>query len=429
MKRLSIPSIFFILAVIKYFRYLPTSLFDADQEYLALSAQSILGGKLTLLGAPTSVGGMFIGPLYNYLIAFFLWLFRGSPFVINGLSFFWAVLAIPAIYITTTRLANKTAAIFAAFFALISIGFIDQSGTPPLCFPLPLITILFIATAASRRTKSQKSFILGILAGLALNLHFSGIFFLPLLFFFGWQWLIPLLILTFPLIFFEFRHQFFITRNAIDFLTQNAATAQTQLLNRINAFINPLPGLANLMISQKLSLLLILTSLAYSFKYKKFSQSLIITATAFFFFFIYSGCLLPYYSIIVWPVIFISLGLFLSRIWKLNGLLLKIAILLLITRMAIVNLLIWKNWSSSRSIDHKIAILKYIKIQAGNQPYYISRTMDPATNFGFDYLISWIKLNPTYSPEDPTYTIIAPFDFQHIQSDLYFGDFGLILPK
>ena len=87
-----------VLSTLKYFWFLPKFPFDADQEYLALKSDEILNGKLTLLGAPTSIGGMFIGPLFSYFVAAVMFLFKDNPLVVNGLSAFWATLIIIALF-------------------------------------------------------------------------------------------------------------------------------------------------------------------------------------------------------------------------------------------------------------------------------------------------------------------------------------------
>ena len=98
-----------VLAAAKYFWFLPQLPFDADQEYLALKSDEILNGKLTLLGAPTSIGGMFIGPLYSYFVAAVMFIFKGNPLVINGLSAFWATLTVIALFFVGKRIFGSHA--------------------------------------------------------------------------------------------------------------------------------------------------------------------------------------------------------------------------------------------------------------------------------------------------------------------------------
>src|SRR3990167_9543740 len=54
-------------------------IFLGDEGRDALTSYSILHGDLTLLGPTASVGGFFLGPIYYYLMAPFLWLFNYDP--------------------------------------------------------------------------------------------------------------------------------------------------------------------------------------------------------------------------------------------------------------------------------------------------------------------------------------------------------------
>jgi 4-amino-4-deoxy-L-arabinose transferase-like glycosyltransferase len=69
-----------ILGVALRFTNLASGLqFQADQGRDALIAYGILHGDLALIGPSTSVGSMFLGPLYYYFMAPFIGLFGNSP--------------------------------------------------------------------------------------------------------------------------------------------------------------------------------------------------------------------------------------------------------------------------------------------------------------------------------------------------------------
>lgn len=60
-----------ILSFLRFFyKIQERAMFEYDQEFLILEAKKIIiDRKITLIGAPTSIGGMFIAPLYSYLVA------------------------------------------------------------------------------------------------------------------------------------------------------------------------------------------------------------------------------------------------------------------------------------------------------------------------------------------------------------------------
>lgn len=420
--------LFFLLALAKYYSHLTSTLFEADQEYLALSGKAILDGHLTLIGAPTSVGNMFIGPFYNYLTAFFLWVFKGNPLVISGLSFFWISLSIPAIYLIGKRLYSKETGFFAALVALLDVEYVNQSGVPPLLYPLPLITLLFIAIAHSRLNKNQKGIWLGILTGISLNLHFTGIFYVPYLLFFGLSWVPPLAILLSPLIYFNIRHQGYIARNALAFLLEQTAKTGNSLTYRLNTFTDSLVSLINPGgINKSFSWIFTASSTILEISSKRRQSIIFYAIVPLVFFMLYSGHLLPYYTIIIWPILFLLLGRALSAIWAKNYVF-KIILMILLVIFARFNIESFVSWNPQRSLKYKLAALQYIKQQSGNQLIYVSRTIDYPINFGFGYLIPYVGINDTKTTGYPTYTLVMPYNFEGIKPEVIFGDIGIIEP-
>lgn len=418
------------ISAIKYFWFLPVSPFEADQEYLALSGREILKGNLTLLGAPTSVGGMFIAPLYNYLIAGLLVVFRGNPLVVNGLSDFWMTLTIPALYLIGKKFYSEKTGFLASIAALFSINFIDQSEVPPLLSAVPLLSLLVLSVLKSSFPKIKKELLLGTLAGLALNLHFSGVFFLPLLMFVGWAWVIPLLLFVSPLLLFEMRHNFFILQHTIQFVS-SAVGSHSTIGYRVDTYMSGISNLLSPLKINKMIVLLIFVSAALLLLRKKKHWEFILLTLPLLFFFIYSGHLLPYYSIISWPIVFILIGIILARAWNYKKIrhFTPLIVLFLLAGYGVQNIERWSRWDSGRSIDKKIAALRYIRDQSNGGPMYLSKTIEPAADFGFTYLIDYVGIDSSGDQNDPNYTIVAPFNWQGIQPDVRFGDFGIVLPK
>lgn len=416
----------FLAALIKNFSLLPRSIFEADQEYLALSGQAILNGDLTLIGAPTSVGGMFVGPLYNYLVAALLFIFGGHPWVINGLSFFWSALAVPLIYVAGRRLFSPTAGLAAAILSLISAGFVNLVAVPPLLFPLPVLSLLFILIGESHLAFLKKSLLLGLIAGLGLQLHFSAIFFLPLLLITGFAWLLPFSVLISPLWLFEIRHGWFMTKNAVSFFNQSVG-GETQIFYRLETFAAGLFDLVTRYSGQLTMFTAMFVTIIFAVvKLKKNKFLLGVFFSPLIFFLIFGGHLLPYYSIIAWPAAFLIWGKLIESVgfgWR------RILVVIFLTMISIVNFKSWFGFYPGRSISYKIAALKFIKEKSGNQPIYLSKTIEPAADFGFTYLTGYLDINSSGNLDNPNYTLVVPFDWLGINSDVKFGDIGVTLPK
>jgi hypothetical protein len=80
-KKANIP-IFLILILAAFMRLYHISeylTFLGDEGRDVLVVKHILDGNLTLLGPTASVGGFFLGPIYYYFMAPFLWLFGYNP--------------------------------------------------------------------------------------------------------------------------------------------------------------------------------------------------------------------------------------------------------------------------------------------------------------------------------------------------------------
>ncbi len=431
MKKNILIFILVILAALKYFWFLPRLPFDADQEYLAQKSAEILSGKLTLLGAPTSIGGMFIGPLYSYFAAAAMFIFKGNPLTINGLSAFWAVLTIIALYLVGKRLFGNLAGFFAATIGLISSKFLDIGKNPPLSIPLTLITLIFLVVISLPKSR-RRDLLLGLLAGLSLNLHFSGIFFLPILLTIGTSGLIGILIPVTPLIAFELKHNFFIIRNAISFLsTQTKIGEPTTLYHRFKVFINSLSELIRFPAGPFLELLakiITIVILILSFKLAKNRVVLACLYLPLVFFLLYPGHLLPYYAAMSWGPFILIIGTSVSKLWNRYRRLRPVIII----AMVISTVFHFKSWSqpsTGRGLDKKLAALQYIKLATKDKPFYLSKTMYPTADFGYTYLIKYMDIHSATTPIDPTYTLVSPYNWHEIQPDLRFGDIGIVLPK
>lgn len=431
MKNKPIIVILIILAVVKYFWFLPQSPFEADQEYLALKADEILNGKLTLLGAPTSIGGMFIGPLYSYFVAAVMFIFRGNPLVINGLSALWASLTIIALFIIGRRIFGSQAGIFAAIVGIAGSKFLDISTIPPLAIPMALAALIFIYITGLPKS-STRNFISGILVGLSLNLHFSGIFFLPVLIFFGSPALAGLLIPLLPLAAFELKHNFFIIKNSVTFLSSQSPPSQSiAIYQRFIVFLNSLAETIRVpsgLTAEILAKIITVIILILSFKLVKNKILLALLYLPMAFFLLYSGLLLPYYAAISWGPFLLILGAAVAFLWDKSRYFRPI----IVTAFLIFFILQFKSWShpsSAYGLDKKLQALQYIKLAAGDKPFHLSRTMYPTKDFGYPYLIKYLNINSSPVPINPTYTLVSPADWHQIKSDVVFGDIGIVLPK
>ena len=421
-------ALFFLLAgLIKNFVQIPASIFESDQETLTIAAKNILDGHFSLIGAPTSVGGMFIAPFYNYFVAIWLWIFRGNPYTVAVLGAVWLSLSISAIYLISKKIYSESSGIFAAIIALLSINFVNFDQVPPLLFLLPLLIVILIYVLETKPAIKFRKAVIGAVIGLTLSLHFSGVFLIPLLLVSGIWGALTMLALISPIILFDLRHQWWNIAHAVEFLSKGGAA--TPLWFRLDTFLVSFAVIfeaatgAGMLVKALMGIVIV-----WGFLYTNRNWPKIILGLTFIFFMIYGGNLIPYYGIIAWVPFILIAGCGLSRLWKLGDIL-KPVIIMAGIFFLIMNLRVFTNRSTSRSLNKKIAALEFIKNNSTGREMYLSINMDPAANFGFTYLTGFIGIKSTPLPVDLTYTLFAPYDWLKVDPDKSFGDFGVLLPR
>lgn len=155
--------------------------FLGDEGRDVLVVHDILHGNLTLLGPTASVGGFFMGPVYYYFMAPFLWIFNYDPVGPAVMVGLFGVATILLIYILGSIFFGRTAGLFAALFYAISplaIAYSRSSWNPNL---MPFFTTLLIITLyfAVKKNNGILFLISGIIFGILLQLHYI-IFFLSM---------------------------------------------------------------------------------------------------------------------------------------------------------------------------------------------------------------------------------------------------------
>lgn len=115
--------------------------FQADQGRDAIIAFEILQGNITLIGPSTSVGNMFLGPLYYYFMSPFILLAGKDPIGPTLAVALIGVITVPLLYIVGKRLVGPWAAFFATLLYASApevIAYTRFSWNPN---PAPIITL------------------------------------------------------------------------------------------------------------------------------------------------------------------------------------------------------------------------------------------------------------------------------------------------
>lgn len=134
--------------------------------------------KLTLLGPTASVGGFFLGPIYYYFMAPFLWLFDFNPVgpaimvAIFGVATVWLVYEVGSDFFSP--FTGFVAAILYAISPIV-VAYSRSSWNPNL---MPFFSLLTLYTVywAVKKKSSFLFFICGVFLGIAIQLHYLALF-------------------------------------------------------------------------------------------------------------------------------------------------------------------------------------------------------------------------------------------------------------
>ena len=224
MKRHHIILILIILIGILFRSYQLTErfLFAADGDlYSWIVKDIVVNHHFRLVGQLTSAPGIFIGPLFYYLLVPFFLLAKMDPLGVSLLGIIIGILTILSYYFVLGKLFNKTTGLIAGFLHAIllsTVGF-DRWIVPTLPTKLWAIWYFYVVIKLTRGNFTLLP-VLGILIGLIWHVHISLITTLAavpvaiylskkiptkkqiILFFVG------LIITSLPLILFEARHHF-----------------------------------------------------------------------------------------------------------------------------------------------------------------------------------------------------------------------------
>ncbi len=165
-------------AFLRLYRIQDYMTFLGDEGRDVLVVYNILHGHFTLLGPTASVGGFFLGPIYYYFMAPFLWIFNYNPVGPAVMIALFGVLTIWFVYKIGSEFFNKTTGIIAALFYTISplvISYSHSSWNPNL---MPIFTIFTLYTLYNGvKNSDKKLFVLsGIFLGILLQLHYLATF-------------------------------------------------------------------------------------------------------------------------------------------------------------------------------------------------------------------------------------------------------------
>jgi len=248
-----------LLAAFLRFWRLPdymTFLGDEGRDALAVK-RMIVDHKFRLIGPVTSIGNMYLGPLYYYLILPAMVISRLSPVGPAAMVALLGVITAGLVFWFGQEWVGKKAALIAAFFYALSpiVIIYSRSSWNPNVMPFFALVAMFGIWRVWRQRQFWWLPIIGLSLSFTLQSHWLGLLLFPTVFLFWlltlidikkekaslkrfwWQTLFLILIFLFltvaPLVWFDLRHNF-INANAFKaFFTDRQATVNLKIYKAI----------------------------------------------------------------------------------------------------------------------------------------------------------------------------------------------------
>src|SRR3989338_10588349 len=172
---------FIILTILFFATFLRFYQIDGYMNFLgdegrdALIIKRLLEeGNVPFIGPPTSVGNIYLGPLYYYMMTIPMAVFWLNPVAAAGMVALIGTLTVGLVYFLTREWFGKTAAFVAGFLYAVSTVNIIYSRSSWNPNPVPFFTLLsFIGIYLSHKYKNYKWLLLtGVSFAFALQMHY-----------------------------------------------------------------------------------------------------------------------------------------------------------------------------------------------------------------------------------------------------------------
>lgn len=408
-----------IASFVRLYRIMDYITFLGDEGRDVMVVYKILHGDFTLLGPTASVGGFFLGPIYYYFMAPFLWLFNYNPVGPAIMVAIFGVATVWLIYKIGKEFFGASVGLMAAGLYAISplvIIYSRSSWNPNLVPFFSLLTLYVVYKSV--KNNSVKLFILaGILFGILMQLHYLAIFLgviigiyillfkftfsrndiLPAIFKQYFYFLLGFIIGWSPFLLFEIRHEFLNVISIFNFIVRSGDTGGgnhffetiSNVFFRIFArlvanFPTPekvdLISKFNINLWKNMSLFLgiagtfvltwkcINSYRKHSVDFAKFSLLLIWLLIGVGLFGFYKKSIYDYYFGFMFPLPFLIVGILLKSLWGNKiGKVLSVLILLI---------LIWLNTimppykaSANRQLNQAEEISRFVIDKTDNKPF------------------------------------------------------------
>lgn len=266
-----------ILSIATFFRFYRLDeymTFLGDEGRDALIIRSLLvEGNIPFIGPPTSVGNIYLGPLYYYMMAIPMAIFWLSPVGAAGMVAFIGVLTVLMIYYVGKKWFSEIAGLTSALLYAISPITITASRSSWNPNPAPFFTLMaiFFFYLANKNKNLNWLILCGVFVGAAVQMHYLALILVPAIVILWINELIRKYIyleqinnfvkgtvgfvvafwfMLIPLILFDLKHYYLNLRAIIELFTDSQAVST----NILTIFGKILPLYSNNLVGRHLSL-------------------------------------------------------------------------------------------------------------------------------------------------------------------------------
>jgi len=405
-----------ILAVFfRFWRIRDYAVFLGDEGRDMITMRQIFTeGHLPFLGPTASVGGFYLGPIYYWMAAPFLLLWRFDPV---GPAYMVAALGVATVFLLYKILRETVGfwpAILTSSLYSVSPLIVRYSRSSWNPNPLPFFSLLMIYFLYLAVTRNRFIYFLlsGACFGIVIQLHYLAAILIVIYFaivvltvnFRKW----PLLFLNFllgfiitfsPFLTFEIRHNFPNFKTILEFVTRGSTLGFKtynflwSIPNTGNTLLEELTNLKGIAITRLVFWVLVLGGFFGLYKNWKDSNKRLIYLIGLTWFLggltglrFYAGTIFDYYFGLMFVAPFLLAGLVIAIFWQNK-------VLRIITAGVVVNALVFFALNGfyrsppNRLIDQTSRAADFIIEQSGNEPFNFALISDHNSNHAYRYFL------------------------------------------
>lgn len=185
--------VIFLAAFFRFYRISEYMNFLGDEGRDAIVIKDLLvNHHFPFIGPPTSVGNIYLGPLYYYMMAVPMAIFWLNPVAAAGMNAFFGIITIVLIYLFGKHWFNREAGLIAAYLYAISPVTIIYSRSSWNPNPAPFFALISMFSLYKiHKTGNFLWLILtGLAVGAAMQMHYLAAILIPII---GILWLYEIL--------------------------------------------------------------------------------------------------------------------------------------------------------------------------------------------------------------------------------------------